>query len=176
MRIGVISDTHLAHLTQPFIEFVENRFRDCQAVVHTGDFTSPEVYYYLRDTLSKNFVAVHGNMDPPELRSLLRDKLIVNLEGVKIGVTHGWGAPHDLEERVRKLFDPERLRCIIYGHTHSGANHTRGNILFFNPGSPTDTYHAKVNSIGYLDIQEGEIEGNIVSVPTLERGVREQGL
>ena len=133
MRIGVLSDTHLSHLTQAFIEFVENRFGDCQLLVHTGDFTTPEVYYYLRDTLSKNFVAVHGNMDPPELRSLLRDKLIVNVEGVKIGVIHGWGPRGGLRQRVLSRF--EFVDILIYGHSHEPFADWIDGVFLINPGS-----------------------------------------
>ncbi len=172
MRIGVISDTHLAYLTKEFMDLVKNRFIDCQMVVHAGDFTSPEVYYYLNEMVSGNLVAVHGNMDPPELRSLLPEKRIFKVKGIMIGVIHGWGAPHDLEERIEKAFQGEDVKCIIYGHSHNGANHIRGDTLFFNPGSPTDS---RANSIGFLTIEGDEIKGEIVSVDTLANGPSQSG-
>ena len=82
--------------------------------------------------------------------------------GIKFGLIHGWGAPHDLEERIAQRFDDEDVSCIIYGHSHNGANHKRDEILFFNPGSPTDRHYAKMNSIGYVTIEDGEIRGEIV--------------
>jgi putative phosphoesterase len=164
MKIGIISDTHLSTLTGDFIDFAKDRFASCDLVVHAGDFTSPEIYSYLNELTSGNLIAVCGNMDPPELRKLLPEKTIFAKEGMKFGVIHGGGAPHDLEERVAHAFLNEEVACIIYGHSHNGVNHKRNDILFFNPGSPTDRYHAKTNSIGYVTIEHGEIFGEIVPV------------
>ena len=162
MRLGILSDTHLAHLTRGFIALVKDRFSNCQGVIHAGDFTSPKVYHYLNEKTSGNLIAVHGNMDPPELRKLLPERTIFEKGGVKIGLIHGWGGPHDLEERIQRRFADEAVSCIIYGHSHQGANHKRDDILFFNPGSPTDRYHARMNSIGYVTIEDGEVRGEIV--------------
>ena len=164
MRIGIISDTHLTSLTGDFIDLAKDRFAACEMVVHAGDFTSPEVYFYLNELTSGNLIAVCGNMDPPEIRKLLPEKVTFEKQGMKFGVIHGGGAPHDLEERVAQAFLNEEVHCIIYGHSHNGANHKYNDILFFNPGSPTDRYHAKMNSIGYLTIENGEIFGEIVPV------------
>jgi putative phosphoesterase len=164
MKIGVISDTHLSTLTGDFIDLAKDRLEQCDMVVHAGDFTSTEIYFYLNELTSGNLIAVCGNMDPPELRKLLPEKTIFEKEGIKIGVIHGWGAPHDLEERVAHAFLNEGVNCIIYGHSHNGINHKRNDILFFNPGSPTDRYHAKTNSIGYVTIEHGELIGEIVPV------------
>jgi len=164
MRLGIISDTHLSSLTGGFIALVKDRFADCDVVVHAGDFTSPEVYQYLHEQTAGNVIAVHGNMDPPELRKVLPDRRIFGKAGVKIGLTHGWGSPYDLEERIAGLFSDDGVDCIIYGHSHHGVSHKRDGILFFNPGSPTDRHFAKSNSIGYVTIENGEIRGEIVPV------------
>lgn len=164
MKIGVISDTHLSSLTGDFIALVKDRFSDCDLVVHAGDFTSPEVYRYLNEQTAGNVIAVHGNMDPPELRKLLPERRIFEKSDIKFGLIHGWGAPYDLEERIAGLFSNEGVRCIIYGHSHTGVSHKRGGILFFNPGSPTDRHFTKSNSIGYIMIQDGEITGEIIPV------------
>ena len=76
MRIGIISDTHLSSITGDFIALIKERFSDCDMVVHAGDFTSQEIYSYLNKLTSGNVIAVHGNMDPPELRRLLPEKTI----------------------------------------------------------------------------------------------------
>ncbi|MCJ7664051.1 MAG: metallophosphoesterase [Desulfobacterales bacterium] len=164
MLIGVLSDTHLDNLTEGFMSLAEDRFSDCDMVVHAGDFTSPAVYCYLNKVTAGNLVAVYGNMDPPELRRLLPERIIFKKLGIKIGVTHGWGGPQDLEAKIVKLFQDDGVRCIIYGHSHSGVNHNVDNVLFFNPGSPTDKYHAKITSIGYISIRDNEISGEIVPI------------
>jgi putative phosphoesterase len=164
MKIGVISDTHLSSLTGDFIALAKDRFASCDMVVHAGDFTSPEVYWYLNEQTSGNLIAVYGNMDPPELRKLLPERTIFEKSGIKFGLIHGWGGPHDLEQRIAMRFSDQGVNCIIYGHSHNGANHKHNDILFFNPGSPTDRYHAAMNSIGYVTIEHGEILGEIVPV------------
>jgi putative phosphoesterase len=152
MRIGIISDTHLSSLTGDFIALIKDRFADCDMVVHAGDFTTPEIYFYLNELTSGNLIAVHGNMDPPELRKLLPEQLIFEKLGIKFGLIHGWGAPSDLEERIAMRFSDQGVSCIIYGHSHNGSNHKYNDILFFNPGSPFDRYHTRMNSIGYVTI------------------------
>ena len=162
MRIGIISDTHLSSLSGDFIALAKDRFAECDMVVHAGDFTSPEIYFYLRELTSGKVIGVHGNTDPPEMRKLLPETVTFEKLGIKFGVIHGVGAPHDLEERVAQAFMNEGVNCIIYGHSHNSANHTYNDILFFNPGSPTDKHYAKMNSIGYVTIENGEIVGEIV--------------
>jgi putative phosphoesterase len=162
MRLGIISDTHLSFLTNDFISLVDERFAACDMVVHAGDFTSPEIYRYLHEQTSGNLMAVYGNMDPPELRKLLPEQVVFEKSGITFGLIHGWGGPHDLEERIARRFSDENVNCVIYGHSHNGVSHKRDDILFFNPGSPTDRYHARMNSIGYVTIENGDIVGEIV--------------
>ena len=161
MKIGVISDTHLHKVTKELKKIYDKYLSDKDLILHAGDIVSPEIVAFLS---RKDFHGVHGNMDPPELRTLLPEKVIFEKAGVTFGLTHGWGAPYDLEERVARLFNNEDVNCIIYGHSHNGVSHKRDDILFFNPGSPTDRHFAKANSIGYLTIENGELRGEIVTV------------
>jgi len=161
MRIVVLSDTHQSHLTNDFVRMTESLLGNCDMIVHAGDFTSAEIYYYLKDVVPGGIVAVHGNMDPPELTKLLPHKKVFEVEGIKIGVMHGWGAPYDLEERLDREFASDVVDCIVYGHSHNPVNHKRGSVLFFNPGSPTDRHYAKENTVGYLTIQHATISGQI---------------
>ncbi len=162
MLIGIISDTHLDRVTKELTLLVRNHFSNCDILVHAGDFTDPDVYFYLQGLTGGNFISVCGNMDPPVLRRLLPDRIVFEKMGSKIGLIHGWGGPIDLEERIKRVFHDDCVCCIIYGHSHSSANHIVDDILFFNPGSPTDRYFAKTRSIGYLTIQQHEITGEIV--------------
>jgi putative phosphoesterase len=162
MLIGVIADTHLDSVSQEFRSLVKNRFSECDLFVHAGDFTNPDVYFYLQRVTGGNLIAVCGNMDPPELRGLLPERIVFEKLGIKIGLIHGFGSPFDLEKRIRGFFDNDDVRCIIYGHSHNSAYHIIDDILFFNPGSPTDRYFAKRRSIGYITILEDEIAGEIV--------------
>jgi uncharacterized protein len=164
MLIGVISDTHLEHVTVEFTRLVTDRFLDCDLVVHAGDFTDPAIYFYLKKATKDKLIAVCGNMDPPELRKLLPERIVFEKKGIKIGLIHGWGSPRDLEERIQGVFREDGIRCIIYGHSHNVANHAVDNILFFNPGSPTDRSYARERSIGYVTIQDDIISGDVIPI------------
>ncbi len=160
----MISDTHLREVTPEFREIVEAHFSDCDYLLHAGDFVSAAVYHYLKDFMKGRFKGVRGNMDFGDLARVLPEKLVLEFEGVRIGLTHGWGAPYDLEDRLERFFEGDDVQCIVYGHSHQGANHRRRGILFFNPGSPTDTIYAQVNTVGYLTIEGESLTGQLVEV------------
>ena len=161
MLIGVISDTHLRHPTTSFINLINSLMKDCDLLVHVGDFTSVAVYMFLHEVTAGHLIAVCGNMDPPELRKIIPQKIVFKKEGVRFGVIHGWGGPNDLEEKIMPLFQNDDVSCIIYGHTHMSVNHILGETLFFNPGSPTDKYHANDNTIGILRVNDDRVAGEI---------------
>lgn len=115
MRIGVLSDTHL-NARDPGLEIVIDRyFHDVDMIMHAGDLIHPDVIGSLN---VKDYRAVCGNMDPPVLRELLPDKLVYEVNGLRIGLIHGWGAPDGLEERIGGMFSD--VDCIVYGHSHRG--------------------------------------------------------
>ena len=93
-------------------------------------------------------------------RQLLPDKRIILLNGYSIGISHGTGARHNIEERLIALF-PE-TDCIVYGHTHIPVCHTTGKTLFINPGSfqGTDRYGAP-GTYGLLYIEAGSLKGSV---------------
>jgi putative phosphoesterase len=105
-------------------------------------------------TQLKEVKAVHGNMDSGELKAVLPVKEIVETENKRIGITHGSGAPWGIEERVRKMFESDRIDIIVYGHSHRPQNKVINDILFFNPGNAADSF-------GILTI-DGEAEGEII--------------
>ena len=71
-----------------------------------------------------------------------------------ITITHGWGAPDGIEDRIRTLFPDADI--IIFGHSHHARNKVINGILFFNPGSAR-------NSLGILTIDE-TVKGEIVNL------------
>jgi len=156
MKIGVISDTHLNTFDDRLEKIVEDHFHDVDLVLHAGDIVDLE----LLDVFKGGEVyAVSGNMDHASVREIFPEKRIVEVEGRRIGLIHGWGSPHGLEEKILREF--EDVECIVYGHTHRAVNEIKDGVLLFNPGSPTDRRFAKHNSVGILDIGK-EIVGTII--------------
>jgi len=152
MRIAVLADTHvnmLEHLPSKIIEAIST----VDLIIHAGDFTDVQVLKELEQL--RRVKAVQGNMDSVELKTLLPVKEIVEIENKRIGITHGSGSPWGIEERVRKMFESDRIDIIVYGHSHQSQNKVTDDILLFNPGKATDSF-------GILTI-DGEAKGEIIS-------------
>lgn len=152
MKIAVLSDTHVTSFDD-----IPRKIIDCLStvdlIVHAGDFVTLNVLEGL-NKLGK-VTAVHGNMDSSELRNSLPDKEIIEVGSKRIGITHGWGAPWEMEKKVRTMFPDEKLDAIIFGHSHFSQNKVIDDILFFNPGKASQSF-------GILTIGE-DIKGEIIS-------------
>lgn len=160
MRILVISDTHIPRVAQDMPKQVYDEIGYCDMIIHAGDFVEKTVLEKL--SVLRETRAVYGNMDSPKLRETLNAKEIVEAGKFRIGVIHGYGAPGELVETVRKEFSS--VDVIVFGHSHSAMNMMKDGILFFNPGSPTDKIFAQFNSYGILTVSDKKIEGQIIKL------------
>lgn len=160
MKIMVLSDTHIPRSSHDLPQAVYDEIPNCDMIIHAGDFVEMEVLNKLK--LLKEVRAVYGNMDCAIIRHALRDKEILEIGKFKIGIIHGHGAPRELLETVRGEFD--KVDAIVFGHSHVATNIVKGGILFFNPGSPTDTIFAQSNSYGILEVTDKKIEGKIIKI------------
>ena len=160
MKIGVFSDTHLKSakgLPRKALDLLSS----VDAIIHAGDYQDISVVETLTDL--KDFYGVSGNMDSGRIRAVLPEKRVVELNGFKIGITHGWGAPTGIELRVKNFFPEDDLNAIVFGHSHTPCNKVINNILFFNPGSPTDKRHADHRTMGILTLDK-TISGEIITL------------
>ena len=158
LKIGVLSDTHLKKLTDRLEEIYKKHLFDMDIVIHTGDYVSIEVVEFLdRD----NFHGVHGNMDSYEVKQILPDKKVIEAGSHRIGIIHGWGSKDGLEEKIRNEF--RDVDIIVYGHSHSAANHIKDGILFFNPGVAIGYSMSDPHTIGILEIDD-VVKGKIVDI------------
>jgi putative phosphoesterase len=158
MKIGVLSDTHLSEPNVEFKKMIAFHFRDVEKIFHVGDFIEWSVAEYLSEV--RELIAVCGNMDPFKIRTAFPQKQVVELGGFRIGLIHGGGAPFGIESRIRDEFD--EVDAIVYGHTHTPANHQVKEVFFFNPGSPTRSFWHGA-TIGILHIGQ-KIEGEIIKI------------
>lgn len=152
MRIGVISDTHLSSGNCELPEKLISGLEGCGLIIHAGDLVDISVL----DSLKKisKVEAVYGNMDSHNVRSELEDKKILNIQGKKICVMHGYGHPDKLVDILKNEFFSEKPDIIIFGHSHVPKNEYIDGILFFNPGSVTDTVFAPYRSYGIIEIDK----------------------
>jgi uncharacterized protein len=162
MRIGVLSDTH-----QPYkspknclpLKLLEV-FKDVSMIIHAGDVGDPACLETLRK-VCPDVRAVWGNMDPLESHKRLHEKLLIPVGKRTIGLTHGYGNPAQLVDHVSALFKDDKVDIIVFGHSHQPMNETRGGILYFNPGSPTDKTCAPYNSFGIIEI-DSDVRAQII--------------
>jgi putative phosphoesterase len=151
MRIGVVSDTHATSFVQ-LPDRLVLALAEADLIIHAGDFVAKDVLDGLKQL--GEVKAVRGNMDSEELKRVLPEKELLVIEGRRIGIIHGWGAPNGIDDRVEKMF--KDVEIIVYGHSHYSQNEVKRGILFFNPGQ------AK-NSFGILTVGK-EVSGEIINL------------
>ena len=124
-------------------------------IVHAGDFTAPEVLADI-EALGPPVVAVHGNVDAPELRDRLPEARLIDAGGARIAVVHDAGPARGRLARMRLRF-PE-ADAVVFGHSHIPLHETDGEFQIFNPGSPTDRRRQPVHTMGIAHVgDEGEL-------------------
>ena len=161
MRIVVISDTHIPIAAQGLPKKLIEELKKSDLCLHAGDIIEPKVIAAIKALTE--FKGVSGNMDSKEIQKKLPQRLVVEVEDVKIGLTHGTGSPFDVISRVEKAFGKD-IDIYIFGHTHTPYDKVHKGKIFFNPGSPTDKFFAKTNSYGILEIKGKNIKRKIVTL------------
>jgi len=161
MRIGVLSDTHLTDPSQPLPQEMLADFENVDRIIHAGDWVDRCVYEQLKPLAE--IIGIQGNMDHANIRNTFPEIIELDLSGYNIGLTHGWGPPRGIEERILRKF-PKTPDIIIYGHTHQAVFHKKNDLYYFNPGSPTDTLTASRCTYGILTLGS-DIQGEIIPLP-----------
>jgi putative phosphoesterase len=129
-KIGVLSDTH-GHLPKEVYEF----FKDVDLIIHAGDIGSVDVLNELQ--AFKKTVAVYGNIDDFDVVALTEKVENIEIEGLKIMVTHIGGYPIRYERGIKELIEIERPNIFISGHSHilKVINDPKYSLLHINPGA-----------------------------------------
>lgn len=158
MKIGVISDTHIPERAADIPKEVYLAFKEVELILHAGDLVTLEVLETLKKICPVK--AVYGNMDTPQITKILKEKEIIKVGNFKIGLIHGKGHPSNLINFTKNAFD-QKLDMIIFGHSHNPLCEKISGVLFFNPGSPTDTIFSPYRSYGIIEINS-DIKADIV--------------
>ena len=159
MKVGVISDTHVpaAHASLPPEVFTI--FKDVDLILHAGDIVELSVLEELRAIAPVEAVA--GNMDGGDVHKALPEKKVLQLGKHRVGLIHGKFRIDIQREMIRKEFSDVDL--IVYGHSHAPFWGRVDDMLFLNPGSPTDKRHAPYNSVAVLEVGE-ELKAEIITI------------
>ena len=141
MRLAAVSDTHLPKfgkaLPQALVDAIVAARIDL--IVHLGDFTEPFVPA-LFEALGP-FDAVAGNNDGPELVARFGRRKVLEIDGLRIGLTHGdLGLGSTTPQRARGVFASEAVAAVLFGHSHAplveiDGGAVRAQLRFFDDRS-----------------------------------------
>jgi uncharacterized protein len=135
--------------------------RTAELILHAGDVSSVAALEELQ-ALGRRVQAVHGNADEPELRRVLPETLVVEVERVRIGMLHVPGPPAGREARLAGRFPG--ADAVVYGHTHVPQAERVGGVWILNPGSPTERRRAPSRSMLMLDARGRVLEPQLVEL------------
>jgi len=161
--IGVISDTHVPIRAKEIPKEVFKVFENVDYIIHAGDLVQLSVIDELEQLAP--VLAVYGNMDGPEIRGKLPRLNSVKIFDWKIGVMHNPGALFGMG-KMREIVKQNGFNVLVYGHTHNSSIKWEGNILFINPGSPTNPIPPFVvkPAVALLRITKEKITPEIIQV------------
>jgi putative phosphoesterase len=133
--IGLISDTHIPSRAASLPQEVFTSFENVDFIIHAGDLIELTVI----DTLEQiaPVLAVHGNLDTPETKNVLPALNSLKILDHKIGVIHNPDVLYGMDQ-MRELTKTNGFDVLVYGHTHNANIKWEENILYINPGSPTN--------------------------------------
>jgi uncharacterized protein len=161
VRIGVLSDTHIHDMKDIPVSLL-NIFKSFDLVIHLGDFACLELVEYFRSF--NNFYGIAGNHDPHSVKAILPRADVIEVNGKRLGLLHGYWFPFFTQERSIARFRKEKVDAILYGHTHVIRNEMVQNTLFFNPGSIFALWPAPWKTYGIVNVGD-TLKGEIVSLP-----------
>lgn len=147
MRLGVISDTH--GLLRPE---VFDAFDGVDHILHAGDVGKPDILTDL-EALAP-VTAVYGNTDGTELRRMLPQVAMLELDGFDIVITHGDQLGTPTPEALHAAFPDAQI--IIYGHTHKPLLTLVDVVVtVMNPGGAGARRFNLPPSVGILELEAG---------------------
>jgi putative phosphoesterase len=158
--VAVIADTHLPRGARRLPDECLRRCEAADVILHLGDFVAASVLEELRELGPVE--AVYGNMDEPALRETLPQRQVVELDGVRIGMTHIPGPRTGRDARLVGWF-PD-CRAVVYGHTHVPQVDRYEGVWILNPGSPTERRGAPTHSMLELEIAGGGAEPTLIAL------------
>jgi putative phosphoesterase len=161
IMIGILSDTHMHSVNDSFLRQSAAAFSGCDIIIHAGDLTELSL---LNAFKGKEIHAVCGNMCNSTTRQALPVEKQIIIAGYTIGITHGAGPRHNIEERVFGKYPT--ADCIIFGHTHTPVCKKIGHTLLINPGSFQGTgRYGAAGTYGLLHIDKNGLKATIHTLP-----------
>lgn len=145
MLIGLIADTHGLVRAEAL-----RALAGVDLILHAGDVGGPEVIAALQTIALVQ--AVSGNTDP--IAHGLPDAIDIDLQGVRIHVSHGHELGSPTPERLAARYESD---VIVYGHTHRPLVQQVGTALVINPGAAGPRRFDLRPSVAMLTLPERKV-------------------
>ncbi len=160
--VGLIADTHVPVRARAIPKKVFAIFENADFIVHAGDLVELAVIDELEQLAP--VLAVHGNMDGPEVSGALPKLNSLKVSDWKIGVMHDPSTMLGMG-RMRELAKHNGFNVFVYGHTHNPSIKWEGKTLYVNPGSATNPVSfMSRSSVALLKVTRDAITPEIVNV------------
>lgn len=157
MRVGVVSDTH-GYLNPRVLELLDG----VEHILHAGDIGDDVIVQELGRIAP--VTAVRGNNDREGPTSLYPEESMVELDGLRIYLTHQVKVPKGPNDAKLRLYHDAGADLVVYGHSHFAYQADIAGIRFFNPGAAGKRRFNTVPSLGLLELGEGHVQGWIVKL------------
>ena len=154
MRVAVISDTHSPRHWKRCPPAVARALEGVDLILHAGDVCLAETLVELEQFAPVR--AVLGNNDGPDVAEWgAPETLELELEGLRVAMTHDSGARTGRGARLKRLFPTAEL--VVFGHSHIPWDEVYAGQRAFNPGSPTDKRRQPQGTMGELVVEDGAL-------------------
>ena len=172
MRIGLISDTHIAWEQRELPAQVMDIFQGVDLILHAGDIYA----HHVLDELEKiaPVMAALGDDDYRSTDPRIKEIHMLELEGQKLWLVHE-GPPSPMSSSWltswwQNRISPEEDKygkpdIIVSGHEHRTLVERCDGVLYVNPGSPTvPNYRWGLGTVGILELNAGEADVSIIQL------------
>ena len=148
MKLAILSDTH-GLLRPQVLEHLKN----ADAILHGGDINKQSVVDELRQYAP--LYVVQGNNDKEWAEEIPHD-LTVALGGVTFYMVHN---KKELPAKV------DGVDVVVFGHSHKYVQEEKNGLLWLNPGScGPRRFHQEITMM-MVEVGEGKIRVEKVSIP-----------
>lgn len=157
-NVVLLADTHIRSSpdggTRRWLpSAAEGYLEAADVILHAGDLLDGRVLDRLQGYAPVH--AVLGNNDD-DLAGVLPQALVIDLDGVRIGMVHDSGRSSGRAARMRRRFPDAQL--VVFGHSHAPVNEMgEDGQRLFNPGSPTQRRMQPSHSLGQMVVAHGQI-------------------
>lgn len=154
MVLGILSDTH-----GYFHPALPEMLGSVDGILHAGDIGTEEVLDQLEALAPTR--AVWGNIDGQPLRRRTQEHLKIEVEGIKIWMTHIAGRPGRWQRNMGERLWQDPPDLFICGHSHIlriERDKTIGNMLYINPGAAGRHGFHQVKTCVRLTLEAGAMK------------------